>query len=80
MVAQRGIELHSRIQQRFIGQLEFLREIFWMMGSVNVITQHDDEVEAHLLTVGFHFLCHLILVAVAGSTVADYSKTDRLRL
>ena len=80
MVAERCVELHTRVQQGFIREFELAREILRPITSVNVISEHDHEIETDSLPVCLHLPGDLILFVVPGPTVSNYSKANRLRL
>src|SRR5262249_39008096 len=55
---------------------EFAREVCGRMPAVNVITQHDDEIEIHFLTITLHLLCHFVLLTTACAAVTDHGKAN----
>jgi hypothetical protein len=56
VIAKGRVELHSRIQQSVVRYLELLPEIMGLVSAVDVVAQHDDELEIHLLAIEFHLL------------------------
>ncbi len=77
MISQRGVELHARIEQRLIRILELLLHGARALAAVDVIAQHDHEIEAGLFAVSFHLLPDVILRLFACSVVSDDRKAKR---
>ena len=48
------------------------------MAPVDVVPQHDDEIEANFLPVDLNLLRNVVLLALAGAAVADHSEAHRL--
>src|SRR5256885_13621196 len=78
MVAEGRVKPHSAIEQGFVRDLEFLREISGLMRTINVVSEHNHEIKTHRMAIDFHLLRDLILLLIAGAAVADYPETHRI--
>src|SRR5947207_6224691 len=74
MIAERRVELHARIQQRFVRQLELSEEIVRRLPAVDVVAQHQDDLEVDLLLELGKAVAGLVLGAPTGSGIADYGE------
>ena len=80
MVAERGVELHAIIEQRLVRLLEFVDVVDLPLAAIQVVAQHDRELERKPRARLHDFLRHVVLIAVARSAVADDQKLHRVRV
>ena len=76
VIAEAGVERYAGVEQRFVGHLKFLLEIFRFAAAVNIIAEHDYEIVGERYAGVDHLLRGLILGGVAGAHVADYCEAD----
>ena len=79
VVAERGVELHTGIEERLVRLLELLREILRPFRPVNVVAEHDGERERELGAVPEDLRCDFALLPLAGARVADHEEANRVR-
>src|SRR5256885_17148292 len=78
MVAEGRVKPHSAIEQGFVRDLEFLREVPGLMRTINVVSEHNHEIKTYRMAIDFHLLRDLILLLISGAAVADYRETHRI--
>jgi hypothetical protein len=66
VVADRGVKAHACIQQRLVGFLEFLLEIVRLSRRIEVVAEHDDEVERELRAPRDHLVGNFLLCLIAA--------------
>src|SRR5688572_22231145 len=79
MVAERGIELYAGIEQWFIRDLKLLLEVARVLAAIEVVAQHDSEVEGIACAPRRQLIGDGELVPIAGACVADHGELDRAR-
>ncbi len=80
MVANRRLERHPGVEQRFVRLLELGAIVSGGMAVVDVVAEHEDQVERELLPPHDHLLRHGVLRFVAAPRVTDDCKPDRTGL
>ena len=80
MVAERRVELHSGIEQRLVWAFELGDEVGGALATVQVVAEHDGEVERELLPRLHHLLGHLVLLVFACAVVAHGHEFHRVGL
>src|SRR5207244_8708917 len=80
VIPKRGVELYPGIEQRFVRQFELTDEILGAVPAVDVVTQHDHEIESNKFAVCFHLLSNLILGAAARPAVSYDRKAHGFRV
>ena len=78
VVPQCGIEFHASVEQRFVRAFELFVKPKRGIRSVNIVSQHEDELEGELLTVPHHLLGHFILFPVTCSIITHDGKANRV--
>ena len=79
VVADGRLELHPRVQQRLVRSLELVHEIRRSLRPVEVIAEHQDEIERKLLSGPHHPIGDFVLGRTARSVVTDDRELDRSR-
>jgi hypothetical protein len=79
VIAERCVELHSGVEQGFVGLLKFSDEVVRMITAVNVVAEHEHEVEVRDLAKGLELLSDLILRAIPSTAVANHREANGLR-
>ena len=77
MIPKGRVKLHSMIQKQFIGQFKFRSKVCGSVPTIDVVTQHDDEIEGKLFVEGIHHASQFILGCRARSHIAERCKTHR---
>src|SRR5579885_1173432 len=77
VIAERGVELHAGVQQSGIRILEFSFEIRGRLAAVEIVAEHDHEVEWKFFVASRHLIGDIILGFLAGSIVADDREPNR---
>ena len=78
MVAERGIESDAGVEQRLVGQLKLVRKVLRPLGAVDVVADHQHELEVDALTRLLELRADLVLGFFAGAGVADDREADRI--
>src|SRR5579871_1840172 len=77
VVPQRGIEFYAGGKQRLIRVLKLFLEVVGTLASIEVIAQHNDEIERKGPVRVSQLLAHLVLGLLAGAAVANpCERTD----
>src|SRR5262249_2509062 len=77
VVAERSVKLHPGLEQIFIGGFKLALEVLWLPTAVNVIPQHEDEIDRRLSPVINHPLGNGVLSFTAIATIADGREDER---
>ena len=80
VVADGGVERDALIEQRTIRRFELGLEIVRAIGGIDVVTEHDHEIEWKLLPPGRHLLRDLVLRLIATPRVANDREANRAGL
>src|SRR5438445_11428592 len=80
MIAQTGIKLDSRVQQRSVWVLELSREIGLPLAAVKIVAHGEYKLEREHLVYEGDLWRHFVLLPPAGSEIADDRKAHRFRL
>ena len=78
VIPQRRIEFDARVQQGLVRRLELLLKILGAAAAVEVVSEHDHEIEGKSLPDAGHLLGYLILRLLTGSHVTDGGEADRI--
>src|ERR1700747_1878146 len=78
VIPQRRVEFDACVQQGLVMYPELLFKILGAAAAVDVVSEHDHEIEGKSLPDAGHLLGHLILRLFTGSHVADGGEADRI--
>ena len=78
VIPQRRVEFDACVQQGLIRHLELLFKILGAAAAVDVVSEHDHEIEGKSLPDAGHLLGYLILRLFTGSHVAYGGEADRI--
>src|SRR5262249_52703835 len=76
VVAQRGVELHTGLEQVFVRLFEARFDVFRLAFCVDVVAEHDRELEGRLFALPKHLAGDGELRLVARAGVADDGEGD----
>jgi hypothetical protein len=65
VIAEAGAEDHSGVEERLVGGLELARHLRGGVRPVDVVADHDHEIEGELVVDGGHLRRHLVLLSRA---------------
>ena len=77
MIAQRGIELDIGVQERLVGQLNFFLIILRPFSPIQVVPEHQNELEGIFLVEPRYLPSHLVLRSFARTGVAEDREAER---
>ena len=77
MVAERGVELDARIEERLVGDLELRLEVLRALRPDQVVADRHDRVVREPPVENDHLLGKLILRLAAGAEVAEDAELER---
>ena len=78
MVAERGVERHAGLQQRRVGLLELVHEVRGCLTAVQVVADHDHELERKPCPCVGEPRADFVLRRLAGAVVADDGEPNDL--
>ena len=76
VIAEDGMEHDACIEQRFIGCLELGPHVLGAIGPVDVVAEHEHEVEGELVVGDGHPLRHLVLLSRVPPCIAHHRESD----
>src|SRR5581483_7545834 len=76
MVAERSVKLYSGVEQGLVGELKFPGEVGGRVAAINVVAEHNDEIEIDGLAKCFHLLRDFVLFFFASAAVADDGEAN----
>ena len=80
VVAERGVELHAAVEQRLVGLLELVEEVFRAVPAIEVVADGQHQRERELRPHARHLLAELVLLALAGAEVSHDAELERVGL
>ena len=80
VVAERGVELHAIIEQRLVRLLELVDVVDRPLAAIQVVAQHDRELERELGARLNDLRRDVVLIAIARPAVADDEELHRVRV
>ena len=77
VVAERRVELDSGVEQRAVGLLELPAVVAWIVAPVDVVSQHEHELEWEIRPPLRQQARDVVLARLAGAAVADHRESQR---
>ncbi len=78
VIAKRGVELHTSIEQRLVGILELPLHVLRPLATIDVVADGDHQLVGKARPQVGHLLRELVLPAVASAEVAKDGELERI--
>src|SRR5262249_5292393 len=80
VIPKRSVELHVQTEQRSVGTFEFIFKVAGATATINIVSQHKDEIEENLFLILRHSLSDLIFLWASRAVITNYREADRVGL